>query len=135
MASTVYSVSEARQKFKDVLDAAVEGRPVTVSRGQRHVAAVDADRLTDVLTRLIPAKARLVAEGGGWSIMLPNLPIAADGATLDEALDEMVDALRDYAHDWTDRLRLAPNHADNWGLVQIIEMSSDKALKDWLRGQ
>lgn len=133
MTTTVYSVSEARQKFKDVLDAAVEGRPVTVTRDHRHVAAVDADRLTYFLTRLIPAKARLVAEGGGWSIMLPDLPIAADGVTLEEALDEMVDALRDYADDWTDRLRLAPNHTDNWGLVQIIELSSDKALKDWLR--
>ncbi|MDN5761823.1 MAG: type II toxin-antitoxin system prevent-host-death family antitoxin [Microlunatus sp.] len=133
MTTTVYSVSEARRKFKDVLDAAVEGRPVTVTRDHRQVAAVDADRLTSFLTRLIPANARLVAEGGGWSIMLPGLPIAADGATLEEAVDEMVDALRDYAKAWTDGLRLAPNHTENWGLVQLIELSPDEELKGWLR--
>ncbi len=133
MTATVYTVSEARQRFKDVLDAAVEGRPVSVTRDHRKVAAVDAERLTYFLTRLIPANARLVAEGGGWSIMLPGLPIAADGATLEEALDEMVDALRDYSEAWTDGLRLALNHADNWGLVQMIELSSDQDLKDWLR--
>lgn len=44
----------------------------------------------------------------------------------------MVDALRDYAEEWADRLRLAPNHADNWGLVQIVALSSDEQLRDWL---
>jgi hypothetical protein len=44
----------------------------------------------------------------------------------------MIDALRDYAEAWTERLRLAPNHADNWGLVQIITLASDGQLRDWL---
>lgn len=133
--TAVYSVGTARKNFKDVLDAAVEGRPVSVTRDHHHVAAVDADRLTYFLTRLIPANAQMVPEADGWSIMLPNLPIAADGATLEEALDEMVDALRDYAEAWTNDLRLAPNHVDNWGLVQIIVLSSDEGLKGWLRGR
>jgi hypothetical protein len=67
-----------------------------------------------------------VAEGDGWSVYLPG--IAADGATV----EEMIDALRDYAEAWTERLRLAPNHADNWGLVQIITLASDGQLRDWL---
>ena len=62
-----------------------------------------------------------VEENDGWSIFLPGLPIAADGQTLDEALDDTVRALRDYTQAWTERLRLAPNHSDNWGLVQLIE--------------
>jgi len=39
----------------------------------------------------------VLAENNGWSIFLPGLPISADGATLDEALDGAVLALRDYA--------------------------------------
>jgi hypothetical protein len=54
------------------------------------------------------------------------------GATLDEAADEMVDALREYADAWADHLRLAPNHADNWGLVQIVALASDEQLHAWL---
>ena len=60
--------------------------------------------------------------------MLPGLPIAADGETFDEALDEMVAALREYSQDWTDHLRHASNHQQNWGLVQIIDLSSDEEL-------
>jgi predicted RNase H-like HicB family nuclease len=87
------------------------------------------------LAHLRPANAELVAENNGWSIYIPGLPLAADGGTLEEALDEMVLALRDYADAWSERLRLAPNHEQNWDLVQIIEFSSDTRLKAWLQGQ
>ncbi len=126
------SAREAREHFKDLLDAADEGRPATVTRDERRVAAVDADRLVHFLTRLHPCGVQAVADGDGWSLFLPGVPVAADGATLEEAVEEMVDALRDYAEAWTERLRLAPNHEDNWGLVQIVTLASDDQLRNWL---
>ena len=80
-----------------------------------------------------PARAEVVAEGDGWSILLPGLPLAADGESFEEALDEMVAALREYAEDWADHLRHASNHEQNWSLVQIIDLSSDEQLRDWLQ--
>jgi hypothetical protein len=96
------------------------------------VAAVDADRLLHLLMRLHPSKAQAVPDGDRWTIALSGVPVAADGATVDEAVVEMVDALRDYSEAWTERLRLAPNHADNWGLVQIVTLASDEQLRNWL---
>lgn len=134
MSSVHYeTVREGRAHMGDLMDAAVEGRPATVQRDRDRAAFVDAERLRYYLSKLIPANALVVAEGGGWSVMIPGQPIAADGATLDEALDEMVSALREYAADWADHLRHAPNHRENWGLVQIIELSTDSQLKDWLQ--
>ncbi|WP_329483098.1 type II toxin-antitoxin system prevent-host-death family antitoxin [Kribbella sp. NBC_01510] len=134
MSSTVdyRSAREAREHFKEILDAADDGRPATVTRDARRVAAVDADRLVHFLTRVRPSGAQVVAENDGWSLFIPGLPVAADGATLDEAAEEMIDALRDYAEEWADHLRLAPNHAENWGIVQIVALSSDEQLRDWL---
>lgn len=126
------SAREAREHFKDLLDAADEGRPAAVTRGERRVAAVDADRLVHFLMRLHPAGVQAVADGDGWSIFVPGVPVAADGATIEDAVEEMVDALRDYAEAWTERLRLAPNHEDNWGLVQIVTLASDDQLRNWL---
>ncbi|BCB87816.1 hypothetical protein [Phytohabitans suffuscus] len=37
----------------------------------------------------------------------------------------MVLALREYAEDWQERLLDAPNHAGNWGLVQLVSLSDD----------
>jgi hypothetical protein len=81
-----------------------------------------------------PSRAQVVAEGGGWSVFIPGLPIAADDATSDEAIMEMVDALREYADDWQDHLYNIPNHADNWRLVHLIALSSDDQLREWLTG-
>jgi hypothetical protein len=112
--------------YSSLLDAADEGRPAAVTRDQRRVAAVDADRLVYFLTRLHPSGVQAVADGDGWSLFLPGVPVAADGATIEEAVEEMVDALRDYAEAWTERLGLAANHQDNWGLVQIVTLASGK---------
>ena len=77
-------------------------------------------------------RAEVVAEGGGWSVFIPGLPVAADGASLDETVTEMVDALREYADDWQNHLYRAPNHADSWGLVYFVELSDDDQLRRWL---
>lgn len=131
-AANFNSAREAREHFKDLLDAADEGRPATVTRDERRVAAVDADRLVHFLTKMRPSGAKVVADGDGWSMMLPGVPVAADGPTLDDAVEEMIEALRDYAEAWSERLRLAPNHSDNWGLVQIVSLASDDTLRRWL---
>jgi antitoxin (DNA-binding transcriptional repressor) of toxin-antitoxin stability system len=127
------TVTEARAHFSALIDAAEAGVPATVQRDKRRAAVVDADRLRHFLVNVHPARAEAVAEGGGWSVLLPGLPIAADGETFDEALEEMVWALREYAEDWADHLRHASNHEHNWGLVQLIDLSSDEQLKDWLQ--
>jgi predicted RNase H-like HicB family nuclease len=127
------TVSEARAHFSALIDAAEAGVPATVRRDRRRAAVVDAERLRHFLVTVRPARAEVVAEGDGWSVLLPGLPIAADGETFEEALDEMVVALREYAEDWADHLRHAPNHEQNWGLVQIIDLSSDEQLRDWLQ--
>jgi hypothetical protein len=128
------TISQARAHVKDLLDAAEAGRPATVSRGSRRSALVDANRLRSALAVLRPARAVVVPEADGWTIAIPGLPIAGNAPSLDEAQDDIVDALREYAEDWGTRLHAAPNHADNWGLVQLIELSSDEQLKSWLVG-
>lgn len=128
------SYSDARAHFKDLLDAAKRGRPALVKRDEAWAAVVDAERLRYFLSRLTPARAEVVAEAEGWSVFIRGLPLAADGATFEEALDEMVDVLREYAEDWGDHLLDAPNHRNNWGLVQLISLSDSNQLKAWLTG-
>jgi len=135
MSSVHYdSYSEARAHLKDLLDAAERGKVATVRRDSASAAVLDAARLRHFLATVVPSRAQVVAEAGGWSVFIPGLPVAADGPTFDAALDEMVQALREYAEDWQDRLLDAPNHRDNWGLVQMISLSDDDQLREWLAG-
>lgn len=128
------SYSEARAHLKDLLDAAERGRLATVRRDAVTTAVVDVERLRHFLASLVPSRAQVVHEAGGWSVFVPGVPIAADGSTFDDALLEMVDALREYAEDWQERLLDTPNHRQHWGLVQLIGLSSDSQLRDWLAG-
>ena len=126
------NASQARAHFKDLLDAAEEGRLATVRRDNGSAAVIDAARLRSLLLRTLSARAEVVNEAGGWSAFLHGVPVSADGATFDEALDELVDALRAYADDWEDHLRAASNHREQWALVQLVRLCDDDQLRGWL---
>lgn len=128
------SYTEARAHLKDLLDAAEKGRVATVRRESARTAVVDVARLRHFLASLVPLRAQVVSEAEGWSVFIPGLPVAVDGPTFDEAITEMVDALREYADDWQERLLDVPNHRENWGLVQLISLSDDEQLREWLVG-
>lgn len=130
------SFTEARKRLKDALDVANGGGVATIQRGRMDPAAVvDAYRLRRALARLIDANAQLVADGADeWAMFLPGYPIAGSGTTPEEAVADVIDALREYVDDWQTRLQHAPNHRDNWGLVQLVSLSSDRDLERWLTG-
>lgn len=128
------SYTDARTHLKNLLDAAAQGRVATVRRDANTTLLIDVDRFRDFLVSVVPSNAQVVPEGGGWSVFIPGLPVAADGASFDEAVNEMVDALREYAEDWQERLLNTPNHRDNWGLVNLIIFSDDAQLRNWLVG-
>jgi len=115
-----------------VLDAAHEGLITTVVRENERFVVVAADSLRRELSRLLPSRAAVVAEGGGWSTVLPGVPVHADAETFDEAIDDLINALREYAEDWNTRLHQAPNHQHQRSLVELVELSDDVQLRDWL---
>lgn len=127
------SFTDARSHLKDLLDAAGRGRLATVRRDRSTAVVLDAERLRTLLAVATP-RAQVVAEAGGWSVFVPDLPVAADGASFDEAVDEMVDALREYAADWQDYLLDATNHRDSWAVVVLVGLSDDEQLRRWITG-
>ena len=73
------SYSDARAHLKDLLDAAERGRVATVRRESASAAVLDAARLRHFLASVVPSRAQVVPEAGGWSVFIPGLPVAADG--------------------------------------------------------
>ena len=129
------SFSEARSKLRCVLDAAREGLVTTVTRDNQRFVVVAAEALAQDLRRLLPSQAVVVAEGGGWAAYIPGVPVHGDADTLDAAIDDLIDGLREYAEDWNDHLHPAPNHAQHRSLVELVELSDDEQLRAWLLGR
>lgn len=128
------SYSLARRHLKDVLDSALDGRITTVRRDSEQYLVISAELQRALLAKLIPSNAQVVSEGGGWAVLIPGLPVHGDAPEFNDAVGDAVEALREYADDWNERLHTAPNHADNRGIVELIEVSNDDQLRDWLLG-
>ena len=60
----------------------------------------------------------------GYSVMLPELGVHGEGASLVDAEDDLVEAVLEYCDDWHDRLLDAPNHRDRRWWVFMVEASS-----------
>jgi hypothetical protein len=126
------SFTSARTNLRGVLDAAHRGLVTTISRDRERFVVLSADVLGEQLRRLSPSRAVVVAEGGGWAAVLPGVPVHGDAETFDEAIDDLITGLREYADDWNDRLHAAPNHAQHRSLVELVELSDDTELREWL---
>jgi hypothetical protein len=122
----------ARNNLRHVLDAAREGVVTTVARDKERFVVVPADALGEQLRRLMPSSAVVVPEGGGWAALIPGVPVHGDAETFDDAIDDLLNALREYAEDWNDRLHAVPNHVRNRSLVELVECSDDDQLREWL---
>lgn len=71
-------------------------------------------------------------EDGVHALVLDGRGFAVEGRNLDEAVEDMIFALREYADDWGDRLSSAPNHQHNWPVAVLTSISTDAQLREWL---
>ena len=126
------SVSEARREFRTVLDSAERGKVVTINRNATVSAVVPAERLRSHLSKSVTPRTKVFMENNHWVVLLEELPFVSEGTNVDDAIEDIILQLREYAEDWDARLRFAPNHEQNWALVQLVNLSSDTQLADWL---
>lgn len=110
---TVQDTERARRVFSEKLHA---------SEGLRHYLEV-----------VVPSHAQVNLENSGlWSASLPGVPLWVEAPTYEAVIEAMISELREYAAEWREELFEAPNHRDNWGLVLLVEISSNQQLAEWL---
>ncbi|MDQ1248076.1 MAG: hypothetical protein QG597_2448 [Actinomycetota bacterium] len=129
-------ITDARRQLKDVYDTASANISVVIRRDfDEPVALLPKDSILRALRALVPLDPEVrFDEDGHVYVWLPGLPISADDADFDGAIGSLVAALRDYADEWVDDLRHFRNHEANWGLVNLVLLSSDDELVAHLVG-
>lgn len=123
--------SSARAHLRDVLDATARGRTVTLARDGELSAVMPVDRLRAYFFHTVSPRIRILREEGRTVALMEERPFVSEGVDVEAALDDLLLSLREYADDWEARLGTAPNHAQAWGLVQLIKLSTDVQLLDW----
>jgi hypothetical protein len=126
---TFDKMADARDHLKDMYDSAQGGVPAVVHRlDDPAVAMVRLDLLKRLLRGSCPIDPEVRFGERSVSVWLPGLPVSSQGADFDAAVGEFIAALRDYAQTWAEDLRNYPNHAENWGLVNLVQLSDDAEL-------
>lgn len=123
MSVVEYKINEAREKISAIYDRAARGGVTVISKGSdRSVAAVPVAQLTQTLALVAPLAAQVSFSERGVAAWLPNLPVHAEGADLEEAVERLAEALVDYVDLWEQELSRAPNQQDNWALVARVRL-------------
>lgn len=105
-----------------------------ITRAARLAAAPrDAERLRLELQLMIDPDLHVFPEDGHWLVVMERYGFVSEGRDIEEAMTDLLRALREYALDWEARLSAAPNHAANRDLVELVRLSTDEQLRDWLR--
>ena len=131
--ATFETIAAARSGFKDLIDAAHSGGAGVVRRSSETYAVVPLELIRESLLPSLGTTPEVFREDDGVGLVLPGMPFATEGNTLEEAAADMVAALREYAEDWP-RLRQAANHRKMRLLVPVIDLSTDEQLLAWLTG-
>lgn len=130
--TSVFKTSEARSSMSEVLNRARRAHTPVIERGAELYAVTEKGSLLSFLKHTVQARPQVLLEDGAYVLLVPGLPFASEATTIDEAVDNLILDLREYAVDWKDVFSAAPNHAENWGLVTLVSLLNDAELKEWL---
>jgi hypothetical protein len=125
-----FGAREARDNWRHILDLAEDG-VVSIVRRSTPVVIAPRNVVEDALAATHPFNVQVSVEPAQVGMWLDGVPVHGVGATYDEAEDDFLDALLDYAQAWVEELRYAPNHRANAGLVTQVLMFGGK--RDELR--
>jgi hypothetical protein len=122
-----FGLADARKMLSALLAwvSSGSGNVVVIEpRGKRAAVLVDAEEQAQVLARAFPFSPEVFFHDDSVAVWLPELAVFGQGETLDEAKEDLVDAVLDYADSWYDEnLRAAPMHAARAGWLQRIRLA------------
>jgi prevent-host-death family protein len=123
-----WPMTEARRRLPALFEKARGGEWQLVGRRGRPEAVVaGAADLDEVLSSPYRFHPELVFGEGSVGAWLPELEAHGSGASVENALADLADVMVEYAEDWQDHLRSAPNHRPRAGYVRRIQLAGDAA--------
>lgn len=120
-------VTQARKQLSSLYSRLSRGGIEVIERNrERDVVAVNASEYQQLLEDSARFHVEIQFGQGSVAVWMRDLPVHAEGVTLEEALDALAAALVDYASAWNRYLGQFPNHAAYRSLVRRVELAGTK---------
>lgn len=125
---THFPFSVARKEFSSLYDRVEKGSIAVVQRrGSKPVAVVDAEEQEQLLAVHFPFNVQVRVGKDSVAMWVEHLPVHAQADDFEAATRALAAELVEYAEDWGNELRFAPNHKGSWGFVRRIELAGSEA--------
>lgn len=125
--------TRAKAGFSTVYDEVERvGAVVVERRKSQPLALVRRDELAALLAERCPFTTKTSrAADRTISIWLDQLDLYGRGASITEAVDDLLDEVEDYVEEWERSLRTAPNHEARRWYVHRLQLAGDReAIRD-----
>jgi len=123
-----WPMTEARAQLPTLLERVRGGTWQLIGRrGQAEAVVASTSEIESLLASAFRFHPEVDLSGHDVGLWLPELETHAVADTLDAAMAELADVMIEYAEDWQDHLRSAPNHAPRAGYVRRIQLAGDVA--------
>lgn len=124
----VLQFSQAKTSLSDVFDdVARSGARVVERRKTPRVAFLRSDEINELLAQHYPFTSEVSrADDGTVSIWIEELAVFGRGATLADAVEDLLDEIEEYVDDWEASLHQAPNHAQRRWWVHRAQLAGDR---------
>lgn len=122
------SASDVRKSPGQFFDRVIREHPVAITRRNDLIMALSKDQF-QALVDHIKLTIDVEYEDGVYSVYIPELDLLAWGEDLEEAKDELVDDVIEYAKDYMNRFNLffnAPNRKHHLPYILRILLFDDK---------
>jgi hypothetical protein len=129
-------ITDARANLKEIYDSASAHVSAVVQRDtDAAVAVVNREDLLEALRALCPVEPQVRFGDGYVAMWVDGLPVSAQEEDFDSVAVAFIQSLREFADLWAEDLRHYPNHRANWGIANLVLLSSDAALHSHIFGE
>ena len=130
------SASDVRKEWSSTIDTVMRERPVFIQRTRDHLILLDVATLRLAFKNLTFDLLVYEEKDGSVTCTEDHLDLVENAASVDECIQQMISALRDYANDFYREFALwskAPNRKSHIPYVLKVLASTDEEIREDIR--
>ncbi len=130
------SASDVRKEWSSTIDTVMRERPAFIQRTRDHLILLDVATLRLAFKNLTFDLLVYEEKDGSVTCTEDHLDLVENAASVDECIQQMISALRDYANDFYREFALwskAPNRKSHIPYVLKVLASTDEEIREDIR--
>lgn len=130
------SASDVRKEWSSTIDTVMRERPAFIQRTRDHLILLDVATLRLAFKNLTFDLLVYEEKDGSVTCTEDHLDLVENAASVDECIQQMIAALRDYANDFYREFALwskAPNRTSHIPYVLKVLASTDEEIREDIR--